>query len=327
VGGYAGRKALITGGLGFIGSNLAVRLVELGAEVTVADGLIPSHGGNPFNLEPVKADVRVVELDLREPEGVDRLVQGQEVVFDIAGQVSHVDSMTDPLLDLDLNYRSRLVLLEACRRASPAARIVFTGSRQQYGRARSLPVREDHPQEPVDLNGIHKRAAEGAMRLYHDVYGLPTCVLRLTNTYGPRMQVQHPRQGVVAWFVRLALDGTEIELFGGGASLRDFNYVDDVVDALLLAGERDEAVGEVYNLGHPHPLSLREFTEVLVEVAGGGSVRTVPFPPDRASIDIGSIYSDFSKIRTQLGWEPRVGAREGLAQTVAYYREHRDRYW
>ena len=324
---YAGKSVLVTGGLGFIGSNLAIRLVELGAEVTVVDSLLPELGGNRFNLAPVETRVRVSTADLRDPTAVDDLVERHEVVFSVAGQVSHIDSMTDPIDDLEINCRSQLSLLEALRRRNPRARVVFAGSRQQYGRPRYLPVDEDHPLEPVDVNGIHKAAAESATLLYHRVHGLPTCSLRLTNTYGPRMQMRHPRQGFVAWFVRLAVEGREIELFGGGESLRDFNEVEDVVDAFLLCGTADAAVGQVFNVGHSEPVTVRQFAELLLDVAGGGSLRERPFPDDRARIDIGSVYADYGKIRDRLGWEPRIGLREGLEHMVDYYRRHREHYW
>lgn len=325
---YAGRRVLVTGGLGFIGSNLTIRLVELGAEVTVVDSLVPGLGGNRFNLAPVEGRVDAHEVDLRDTDAVERLVDGVEVVFAIAGNVSHVDSMSDPFADLDLNYRSQLSLLEALRRREARPRVVYAGSRQQYGRPRYLPLDEAHPLDAVDVNGVNKTAAETATLLYDRVFGIPACSLRLTNTYGPRMQMRHARQGFVAWFVRLAVDGREIELYGGGQSLRDFNEVEDVVEAFLLCGAAEQARGEVFNLGHPEPATVREFAETLLAVAGGsGSLTVREFPPARAAIDVGSVYADYGKIRQRLGWEPRVGLREGLERMVAYYREHRDRYW
>jgi UDP-glucose 4-epimerase len=325
--GYAGKRVLVTGGLGFIGSNLAIRLVELGAEVTVADSLVPDLGGNPFNVEPVEGRLAVSNADLRNPDAAHELVAGREVVFSIAGNVSHVDSMTDPFGDLDLNYRTQLAVLEALRRQGSPARVVYAGSRQQYGRPRYLPLDEHHPLEAIDVNGINKTAAEAATLLYHEVHGLQTSSLRLTNTYGPRMQMRHPRQGFISWFVRRAIDGEEIELYGGGESLRDFNEVDDVVDAFLRAGIHEAAVGEAFNLGHAEPRTIRQFAETLVGVAGSGSLTERPFPPDRAGIDIGSVFANYGKIRGLLGWEPRVGLREGLARMVEYYRAHRHHYW
>jgi UDP-glucose 4-epimerase len=324
---YEDTRALVAGGLGFIGSNLAIRLVELGADVTVVDALIQDHGGNRFNIEPVRDRVRLEIADLRDRAAIAELVAGQDVVFNLAGQVSHIDSMTDPQADLELNYRAQLTLLEACRERNPEARIVFSASRQQYGKPHYLPVDERHPLDPVDVNGVNKTAAEAALLVYHRAHGLPVCSLRLTNTYGPRMQMRHPRQGFAAWFIRLAVDGDEIELFGDGSAERDFNYVDDVVDALLLAGGTADADGRVYNLGHPEPTTVRGFAERLLEVAGSGSLREVPFPAERAQIDVGSVYADFQKIHEELGWEPRTDLREGLRRTVEYFRAHRDSYW
>lgn len=324
---YAAKRVLVTGGLGFIGSNLAIRLVELGADVTVVDSLVPDLGGNRFNLAPVASRLSIYELDLRETAALAELVEGIDVVFAIAGNVSHVDSMADPFADLDLNYRAQLSLLEALRRQGSPARVVYAGSRQQYGRPRYLPLDEAHPLDAIDVNGVNKSAAEAATLLYHRVYGIPGCSLRLTNTYGPRMQMRHPRQGFVAWFVRLAVEGGEIELFGGGESQRDFNAIEDVVDAFLVCGSHSDAVGEVFNLGHPEPITIRQFAELALELAGGGSLVERPFPPDRARIDIGNVYADYAKIRARLGWEPRVGLREGLARMIEYYRAHREHYW
>jgi UDP-glucose 4-epimerase len=324
---YVGKPVLVTGGLGFIGSNLAIRLVELGAEVTVVDSLVPELGGNRFNIAPVEGRVQVSTDDLRDADAVVRLVGGQDVIFSIAGNVSHVDSMSDPFADLELNYRSQLSVLEAVRHLRSEARVVYAGSRQQYGRPRYLPLDEHHPLEAIDVNGINKTAAESATLLYHEVHGLHTCSLRLTNSYGPRMQMRHPRQGFISWFVRRAIEDEEIELYGGGGSLRDFNEVEDVVDAFLRAGVSEAAVGEAFNLGHPEPLTIREFAETLVEVAGSGSLTERPFPAERAGIDIGSVFANYGKIRGLLGWEPRVGLREGLARMVEYYRANRERYW
>jgi UDP-glucose 4-epimerase len=324
---YEGARTLVAGGLGFIGSNLAIRLVELGAHVTLVDALIPDHGGNRFNIEPVAERVRVEIADLRDRLAIDELVAGQDVIFNLAGQVSHVDSMSDPIGDLELNYLAQLSLLEACRMRNPEARVVFTASRQEYGRPHYLPVDEKHPLDPVDVNGVNKAAAEAALFVYHRAYGIPICSLRLTNTYGPRMQMRHPRQGFAGWFIRLAVEGSEIELFGSGSDLRDFNYVDDVIDALLLTGGTTEASGQIYNLGHPEPTSVAGFAETLLEVAGSGTLRDVPFPKERARIDVGSVYADFTRIHDELGWEPQTGLRDGLTRTVEYYRAHRDAYW
>ena len=324
---YEGARTLVAGGLGFIGSNLAIRLVGLGAHVTVVDALIPDHGGNRFNIEPVEEQVRVEVADLRDRAAMEELVAAQDVIFNLAGQVSHVDSMSDPVGDLELNYLAQLSLLEACRERNREARVVFAASRQQYGKPHYLPVDERHPIDPVDVNGVNKAAAEAALFVYHRAYGIPVCSIRLTNTYGPRMQMRHPRQGFAGWFIRLAVEGSEIELFGSGSDLRDFNYVDDAVDALLLSGKTKKAIGGIYNLGHPEPTSVAAFAETLLEVTGGGTLREVPFPRERARIDVGSVHADFAKIRSELGWEPKTSLREGLARTVEYYRAHRAAYW
>jgi UDP-glucose 4-epimerase len=328
---YDNKHILVTGGLGFIGSNLAIRLVELGAFVTVVDSLIPETGGNPFNLEPVqdhpKLSVRTV--DVRDVLAMERLVRNQAVIFNLAGQVSHIDSMQDPFTDLEINCRSQLALLESCRRVAPETKVVFASTRQIYGRVAEehLPVDERQPPGPVDVNGINKLAGERYHVLYNNVYGIHTSVLRLTNTYGPRMLVKNNRQTAIGWLIRQAMDDEAITLFGDGMQLRDFTYVDDVVEAFLLAGANDTANGQVFNVGAIEPVSLRELAELLTEVAGSGSYELVPFPPERKVIDIGSIYVDDRKIRRVLKWKPRVDLREGLTRTIAFYRAHRVHYW
>ena len=324
---WEGRRVLITGGLGFIGSNLAIELVERGADVMVVDALIPDYGGNRFNVAPIKDQIAIEIADIRDDRALPRLVAGHDVIFNLAGQVSHVDSMENPHDDLQINCAAQLSLLEACRTVNPSARIVFAGSRQQYGRPRFLPLTEDHPLSPIDVNGVNKIAGESYHLLYHEVYGLDTVSLRLTNTYGPRMLMAHARQGFIAWFVRQAIDGDEIQLFGDGTQLRDFNEVSDVVRAFLLAGSGELGEQRVFNLGHPEPVSLRSFVELLLELVGGGSFALVPFPEDRARIDIGSVYADASRIREQLGWQPTVALQDGLERMIAYYRGHREHYW
>ena len=316
---FEGRRALVTGGLGFIGSRVARRLLELGAEVTVLDALVPGCGGNPFNLEGVRERIHVRVADLCDAAAAEEAVAGQELVFNLAGQVSHVDSMSHPMGDLENNVRAQLSLLEACRRRNPAALVVLASTRQIYGRPRYLPVDEAHPCEPVDVNGVHKFAAEQYHRLYARSFGVRSAILRLTNTYGPGQLVKHARQGFLGWFLRLAVEGKCIDVMGDGEQLRDLNHVDDVVRALLLAATTPAAVGRVYNLGASPPVSLRALAELLVELSGRGSWRLVPFPEDRERIDVGSVYADYGACRRELGWEPRVTLRDGLAQTLRYY--------
>ncbi len=322
---YQGRRVLVTGGLGFIGSNLCRVLADLGAQVTAVDSLLPDYGGNLFNLDGYEDKVRVNIADVR-GHGMEYLVRGQEVLFNLAGQVSHLDSMTDPVTDLEINCTSQLRLLEAVRRGNPELKIVYAGTRQVYGRPLYLPVDETHLLQPVDVNGINKISGEFYHLVYQQVYGIRASSLRLTNTYGPRQLIRHNRQGFIGWFIRQAALGEEILLFGDGRQKRDFNHVDDAVDAFLRAGALDAADGQVFNLGGTSPLSLLELVELLLEVAGGGRYRLVPFPPERRRIDIGDFHADAKKARATLGWEPRVPLREGLAATVEYCRRHRQHY-
>ncbi len=323
---YAGRPLLITGGLGFIGSNLARRLADLGARVTVVDSLIPEYGGNLHNLAGYEDRVRINIADVR-GHGMEYLVRGQDLIFNLAGQVSHIDSMTDPFTDLDINCRAQLSILEACRQGNPGAKVVFASTRQIYGAPDYLPVDEAHPVHPSDVNGINKMAGEWYHILYNNVHGIRACSLRLTNTYGPRMLVKHPRQTALGWFVRLAVDDAEIEIWGDGRQRRDYTYVDDVVEAFLRAGATDAVNGRVINLGGPEPVEHLDLIRTLVEVAGSGRFRLIPFPPERKVIDIGDVYSSFALARELLGWAPAVALREGLARTVAFYRAHRAAYW
>jgi nucleoside-diphosphate-sugar epimerase len=322
-----GRRVLITGGLGFIGSNLARRLVDVGADVLLVDSMIPEYGCNVANIAGFEDRVTVNIADVRDVHSLPYLVGDRDVIFSLAGQTSHLDSMTDPYTDLEINCRAQLSLLEACRQVNPAARIVFASTRQIYGRPEYLPVDERHPINPVDVNGINKTAGEWYHLLYGEVHGLPVCVLRLTNTYGPRMRVKDARQTFLGYWLRQIVAGEEIAVFGDGLQKRDFNYVDDAVDAFLLAATRDEALGKVYNLGDSEVVSLLELAERLVELNGSGSFKVVPFPADRKAIDIGDYYSDFGRIKADLGWEPRVGLEAGLRSSIDFYREHAAAYW
>jgi UDP-glucose 4-epimerase len=324
---YRDKKVMLTGGLGFIGSNLAHRLVECDADVLIVDSLIPEYGGNLFNVDGIRDRVRVNIADIRDSSGMDYLVRGQDYIFNLAGQVSHIDSMRDPYTDLEINCRSQLSLLEACRRNNPAVKIIHASTRQIYGVPDYLPVDEKHLLHPTDVNGINKMAGEWYHILYSHVYGIRATSLRLTNTYGPRQLMKHNRQGFIGWFIRLAIDGEEISVYGDGQQLRDLNYVDDAVEAFLLAGATDEVNGSVYNLGGPEPVSLLHIVETLMELCPEASYKLVPFPPEKKRIDIGDYYGDYSRIRKALGWEPQVGLREGLARTIEYYRQHKAHYW
>jgi UDP-glucose 4-epimerase len=324
---YADRPVLVTGGLGFIGSNLAHRLVALGARVSVLDDLRPQYGGNPFNLDGVADRVELLDQDQGNEKLLRPVVRRFDTIFNLVGQVSHVDSMEDPYGDLYTNVSTHVALLEACRRVNPGVKIVFCGTRGQYGRPGPEPVDESFPIAPIDVNGINKHAGESYHFLYGQVYGLRVCSLRLTNTYGPRHTMKTARQGVFAWFVRQALEGQAIKLFGGGGQLRDFNYVDDVTAALVTAMASPAADGQVFNLGSREPVSLKHLTELIVAKAGSGSVIPVPYPEQLKAIEIGDYVGNYGKIRGVLGWEPEVALEAGVAATVAFYQQHRARYW
>lgn len=322
---YRERKVLVTGGLGFIGSNLCRALADLGARVLAVDSLLPDYGGNLFNLAGYEDRVRINIADVR-GHGIQYLVQGQEVLFNLAGQVSHLDSMTDPFTDLEINCTSQLWILEAVRKHNPGLKVVYAGTRQIYGKPQRLPVDESHPLNPTDVNGINKISGELYHMVYHSVHGIRASSLRLTNCYGPRQLIRHNRQGFIGWFVRKAVLGERIQIFGDGGQRRDFDYVDDVVDAFLRAGASDISDGQVFNLGGDAPVSLLELTRTLIEVAGRGSYELVPFPPDRKRIDIGDFHADASRIRQALGWVPRVPLRAGLERTLEYYSRHKEHY-
>ena len=324
---WHGKQVLITGGLGFIGSNLARRLVTLGAHVTVVDSLIPEYGGNPFNVADIRGQLQVNVADVRDHHSIDYLVAGQDFLFNLAGQTCHLDSIRDPLTDLEINCRAQLSILEACRRRNPGIKIVFSSTRQIYGVPRYLPVDEQHPLAPIDVNGINKLAGENYHLLYCRLHGIRACALRLTNTYGPRMRVKDDRQTFLGvWFRRL-IEGLPLRVFGDGMQVRDFNYVDDVVDAMLLCAHEARADGQVYNLGASDALNLRDMAALMVEIHGSGSYEIVPFPPDRKAIDIGSYYSDYRLITGQLGWRPVVGLKPGVARTLEFYAQHHKHYW
>jgi UDP-glucose 4-epimerase len=322
---YQGLNVLITGGLGFIGSNLAMKLVSLGASVTLVDSLLPEYGGCLFNISGIRDRVRVNISDVRDEYSMSYLVQGQDLLFNLAGQTSHADSMQDPYTDLEINCRAQLSILEACRKNNPRIKIVFAGTRQIYGKPEYLPVDEKHLLRPVDVNGINKMAGEWYHILYSNVYGIRACSLRLTNTIGPRMRIKDARQTFLGIWIRLLLQGEPFEVWDGD-QLRDFTYVDDAVDALLLAAASDKTDGRVFNLGGDCVINLKSLAELFVAVNGGGKFVVRAYPPDRKLIDIGSYYADYSLANSVLGWSPKVPLREGLEQTLAYYREHLRHY-
>lgn len=322
---FADAQILITGGAGFIGSNLAIRLAGLGARVTVMDSMLPGYGGNLFNLAPVHDAITVNFSDMRDPFSLSYLVRNKDYIFNLAGQVSHQDSMNDPLMDMEINVRAQLVLLEACRRTNPGAVIVYASTRQFYGTPEYLPVDERHPINPPDVNGINKLAGEQYHTLYSRVHGMKTVSLRLTNTYGPRQLIKNARQGFIGWFMNRAITGSPLQLFGGGDQIRDFNHVEDVVDAFLLAAQTPGCYGNYFNLSG-EKATLYEVAAQLIAAGGKGSVEKIPFPDERKKIDIGSFWGNSDKFRAATGWLPQIALERGLADTVAYYQENHCHY-
>lgn len=316
---FAGKSILITGGMGFIGSNLARTLADQGARVTVVDSLIPEYGGNLFNLKGCEGRIRTNIADIRDEFSMAYLVQGQDYLFNLAGQTSHLDSMKNPFVDLDINCRSQLFILEACRKHNPAIRIVYASTRQIYGRPDFLPVHEGHILHPTDVNGINKMAGEWYHILYSNVYGIRTCALRLTNTYGPRMRVKDARQTFLGIWIKNLVEGKRIEVWGDGLQVRDFNYVEDVTEAMLMAALSERSNGQIYNLGSPERVNLKDLAALMIKVHGRGEYEVIPFPEDRKPIDIGDYYADYSKIRDALNWNPRHGLEQGLTTTLQYY--------
>lgn len=324
---YDQKIVLITGGLGFIGSNLAHRLALCSrAKIRIVDSLHPACGGNPWNLEDIVRPAEVHTFDMRDAAKLREVVRNVEVVFNLAGQISHIDSMHHPLQDLQANAEAHLSLLETCRAHNPGARVVFSSTRQCYGRPQRLPVDEEHPILPLDINGVNKYAGESYHRIYRQAHGLETCSLRLTNTYGPRQLIRHSRQGFIGWFIHQILCDDEIVLFGGGTQIRDLTYVDCVVDALLLAGSHPDAPGRIYNLAGPQPVSLLEIVEMMIAISGKGRYRIAPFPEEHRRIDIGSYYGSSARIQAELGWRPRVELREGLSRALEFFEKRRHMY-
>jgi nucleoside-diphosphate-sugar epimerase len=320
------KKILITGGLGFIGSNLAQKLVEHGNSITVVDSLIPEYGGNLRNVHDIKDKITVSQSDVRDVEAINNLIQGHDYLFNLAGQTSHLDSMHDPITDLDINAKAQLSILEACRKYNPDIRIVFASTRQIYGKPIYLPVDEKHPLHPVDVNGINKIAGEQYHILYQEVYGIAASVLRLTNTYGPRMRIRDARQTFLGIWIRNLLQGKPIQVFGDGKQRRDYNYVEDVLDALLIAATDKNAIGKVYNLGAPAPLCLEDTAKIMCQAIECSDYQMIPFPEDRKAIDVGDFICDYSAFRDQFGWEPKVNFEDGIQLSLEYFRSEIEHY-
>jgi len=316
---------LVTGGAGFIGSNLAIRLVEEGAKVKVLDGFIPSSGANSFNLQPIHEKISLEKWDMRNADKLPKLVADCDIIFNLVGQVSHQDSIVNPKMDMEINIQAILNLLEACRYHNPNATIIYTSTRQIYGTPNYLPVDEEHPINPVDFNGVSNLAGEYYHTLYSRLFGIKTVSLRLTNTFGPRLLIKHSRQGFMGWFINRALTGNTIQLFGGGNQLRDLNYVEDVIDALLLAAQTEACFGKVFNLSGEKS-SLRAIASQLIHLTGRGAIDTIPFPENLKKIDIGDYYGVSKKFSELTGWLPKTNLDDGLKQTVHFFEEFKNQY-
>lgn len=324
---YEGRGALITGGLGFLGSNLAHRLAALGARVTLVDTMTEESGGNLANIAGLEDRVRVNFSDIRDENSLRYLVKGQDFLFNLAAQSSHLYSIQDPMYDLEINAKAQLMILEVCRHVNAGVKIVFAGTRQVYGHPRYVPVDEAHPIDPVDVNGINKVAGEWFHLLYARLYKMRIVSLRLTNTYGPRQAMKDNRHGFLPWFIRLAMEGRDLPLYGDGRQTRDFNYVDDVVEAFLLAGASAAVEGAVFNLAGEKPWTLLDVAERLIRLTRKGRVTITPFPLERAAIEIGNYYGTSARLEQATGWKPAVPLEEGLRRTIAFYDTHRAQYW
>lgn len=324
---FKGKDVLITGGLGFIGSNLGIELVSIGSCVTLLDAMVPGYGGNYFNIEKIKDKVKIYIADMRDEARMLRIVKGKDYIFNMAGSLSHIDSMKDPFTDLEINCKAQLSLLEACRKNNKEVKIIFAGTRSQYGRAKYLPVDENHPLCPTDINGINNISGESYHILYNNLHGIRAASLRLTNTYGPRHQMRHSRQGFLNWFIRLSLDDRMIDIYGKGNQLRDFNYIDDVVKALLKAGASEKTDGEVFNLGSGNPISVSGVARIVIKIAGSGRYRHIDFPEDKSRIEVGDYYADFNKLKKTMDWKPRISLEEGIERTIDFYRKNKKFYW
>ncbi len=323
---FKNKKILITGGLGFIGSTLAHRLAKMEADIYLIDSLIPEYGGNNFNINGIEDRVKVNIADVRDKHSMDYLVKDKDLIFNLAGTLSHIDSMNDPFTDLEINCMSQLSILESCRKNNKDVKIIFAGTRGQYGKADHLPVDEKHLMHPTDVNGINNIAGESYHILYNNIYGIRAVSLRLTNTYGPRHQMKHHKQGIINWFIRQLIEEQTIKLYGDGKQIRDINYVDDVVEALLLVACNEKADGEVFNLGGI-PKNLIDLVETMIDVYGKGNYELIPFKDDLKKIEIGDYVANFEKIKNTAGWQPKISLEEGLRSSFDYYEKYRNHYW
>ncbi|NOS86138.1 MAG: NAD-dependent epimerase/dehydratase family protein [Ignavibacteria bacterium] len=324
---FRSKKVLITGGLGFVGSNLSIKLAGLGADVLIVDNMLPRQGGNVFNIDPVKEKVKLNISDIRNPTSMNHLVKGMDYVFHIAGQVNHVDSVKNPLNDLSINVEGTLVLMEALRTNNPGAKVIFTGTRGEYGSSLSLPVSEDHAINPIGIYAITNFAAERIVLTYHNLHHIKSLCLRVTNTFGPRHQMAHNEYGVFNWFIRKAMDNEVIPIFGDGRILRDYLYIDDLVNSLVMIAENEESYGDVYNIGSGVPVSFIELANIIIKIAGSGRVEYTDFTSERKALEPGDYYANITKIKEAIGWEPETSMEDGIKKTIEFYKKNKKNYW
>ncbi len=321
------KRVLITGGLGMIGSTIARKLVEKGAIVTIADSMITPYGGNFFNIQDIKEDININISDIRDKEAMKILVQNKDVVFNLAGQVSHNDSLQNPFLDTDINYVGHLTVLEALKNFNPSAKILYSGSRLQFGKILKNPVAEDHPLNPLTPYAVNKTAAENLYLYYHRVFNIPVVIFRIANPYGPKCQMQHSKYSIVNWFIRSAFDNREISIFGNGNQVRDYIFVEDLADAFILAAFNDNILGEIFNVGSGIGTKFKEMVELIVNLVGRGKIDYKPWPKDYLNVETGDYVTDITKIKTMLKWMPSTSLEKGINNTILYYSNYKKYYW
>ncbi len=324
---FQGKRVLITGGAGMLGSSIALRMVEAQAHVRILDAMLPSYGGNLFNLNGVLKEIEFIQGDLQDRETVLKCVEGAQVIFNLAAQVSYIDSNKDLITDLDINCKAQINLLEACQKAGTRPKIVFASSRFVYGKIEYNPVDERHPFNCLSIYGIHKLVAEKYHKFFTLQHGIPTVSLRIANPYGPRQQMKHSKYGIVNWFVRQALEGKPLTVYGDGLQKRDYVYVEDVAWAFLYAAASDRTNGNFYNVGSGAGTAFREMAHLVAELVPGTRVVHTDWNLENQLVETGDYVTDISKIQQDAGWAPQVPLREGVARTLDFYRRHRDLYW
>jgi UDP-glucose 4-epimerase len=324
---YAAREVLITGGLGMIGSTIARKLVDRGANVTIMDSCVEPYGANLFNIQDIRDRIQLNISDIRDKESIKVLVRNKDIIFNLAGQVSHNDSMNNPFLDADINYIGHLNVLESLRRFNRDAVIVHAGSRLQFGRSEYIPVDEKHPLRPRAPYASNKTAAENSYLFYHDIHGISCVLFRIANPYGQRSQMKHNKYSMVNWFIRQAMEGNTIKIFGDGQQLRDYIYVDDLADAFIAAAANSQCHGEVFNIGSGVGTKFKDMVEIIISTVGRGASEHVPWPANYINVETGDYITDIGKLSKALDWKPKTDLSTGIRETYAFYQKYRQHYW